>query len=237
MTDFSRSRLQTGVKIVFVVVVALIAFAVGAVLLPPWWWSPAHPDDVTASTRASRFEQEVTSRVHTIRKGGEPWGFRVTQDQVNAWLATRLPKWIEHDASLRWPEGITAVQVRFGEGEIELGGRGSGPVWRARFAADLKDGACQLQPIGGGIGRVPIQGVILQGVAGMVPEGVLQENGTIAMPTELELVDGRRIQLVDFEFVDGALGVLLVTHPSGDTGQEAPRDASTGDDPPDDEER
>ena len=219
------------------VVVALIALAVGAVLLPPSWWKPGSGDDVEAAARAASFEQQVTSRIHEIRPSPEPWGFRVTQEQVNEWLATRLGKWIEHDELLQWPDGINAVQVRFGNGEIELGGRGTGPVWRARFKAVLEEGACRLRPLGGGVGRIPVGGVVLKGVAGMVPEGVLQEDGLIEMPTEIPLVDGRLVRLVDFELVDGALGVLLVTLPSGDSGQEAPKDSSRGDDPPDDAER
>ena len=68
-------------------------------------------------------------------------------------------------------------------------------------------------------------------LAGMVPEGVLQKNGEIEMPARMTLVDGRTVQVVDFELVDGAIGILLETHPSGDSSQEAPAEASWGDDP------
>ena len=231
MTSPSRSRLQTGVRIVLFTTVALIALAVGAALLPPSWWSPTEREDELTAARASSFEQQLTARIHEIRENSAPWGFRVTQEQVNEWLSTRLAMWIEHDEKLNWPKGIDTLQVRFGDGEVEVAGRGSGPVWRVWFDATLEGGTCRLVPTGAGLGRLPFGGVVMKELAGMVPEGVLQKNGEIEMPARMTLVDGRTVQVVDFELVDGAIGILLETHPSGDSSQEAPAEASWGDDP------
>lgn len=230
MSAAPASRLVRVAKGVLIALVILVAFAVGAALLPPSWWSPSEVKDEATLQRASNFEQRVTAQVHTIRESAEPWGFRVTQKQVNEWLATRLPRWIEHDKELQWPSGIDQVQVRFGNGVLEVAGRGGGPVWRGRFGVALSGATCQLKPLGAGVGLIPSVGIGLDGLVEMVPEGVLNPEGAIEMPTEMTLVDGRRVRLVDFELLPGELAVLLETIPAGDSSQEAPDSPSSGDD-------
>ena len=231
MNASPEARIRRGVKVILVVIVALLAFVLGGALLPPSWWSPVYVQDERPLQRASDFEQLVTARVHEIRDSEDPWGFRVSQDQVNEWLATRLPMWIEHDEKLQWPSGINQVQVRFGDGQIEVAGRGGGPVWRARFGVSVSGSTCQLEPQSAGVGRIPVFGMGLDGLVEMVPEGVLNDQGVIEMPTEMTLVDGRRVRLVDFELIHGELAVLLETLPPGDSGQEDPDQPSSGDDP------
>ena len=71
----------------------------------------------------------------------------------------------------------------------------------------------------------------LEGLVEMVPEGVINDQGVIEIPTEMTLVDGRRVRLVDFELIHGELAVLLETLPPGDSGQEDTAQPSSGDDP------
>lgn len=194
------------------VVVPLVAVLMVVSVIPPRWWSPIVPDDPAVRARAADLEQDVTAAVHKVRVDPEPWGFLVSDEQANEWLATRLPAWIEHDERLEWPSGIKVVQVRFVKDEIEVAASsGEGPVWRARFNATLVANVCRLRPVAAGVGRLPFPGIWVRGLVKLIPEGTFGVDGSIDLPAEFELVDGRVVRLLDFELADGDLGVLFKT--------------------------
>ncbi len=198
----------------------IVLFCVAAVWYSPSWWEPAPSDDPLVLERASAFEQQISSRIHQIRTTSDPWGFKVDETLVNEWLATRLPRWIDHDDELQWPPGISRVQVHFSPGEIEVAGQGAvGLVWRARFGVDMVDGSIRFTPRSAGVGAIPGFGVGLKGVLKLVPEGVLDEQGAIEMPGELVLVDGRILRLEDLEVSSGGLALLFLSEPRGEVGQ------------------
>ena len=207
------------------IVVPVCAICVVVAIIPPGWWTPIDAADPAVIARAADLEQEVTSAIHKVRAEPEPWGFLVSDGAANEWLATRLPAWIEHDARLEWPSGIEEVQVRFIANTLEVAASsGEGPVWRARFAATLEGDVCRLQPIGAGIGRLPVPGIGVRGLVNLVPDGTLGVDGAIELPAEFELVDGRVVRLLDFELVDGDLGMLFDTR----TAREFDQDVQAG---------
>ena len=204
------------------IVVPALAVCVVVAIIPPRWWAPVEADDPAVIARAADLEQEVTSAIHKVRVEPEPWGFLVSDQEANEWLATRLPAWIEHDERLAWPPGIEVVQVRFVADAFEVAASGGeGPVWRARFVATLDGEVCRLRPVGAGVGRLPVPGVGVRGLVELVPDGVLGPDGAIELPAEFELVDGRVVRLLDFELVDGDLGVLFDTRTAGEIAQDA----------------
>ncbi|MCH2161891.1 MAG: hypothetical protein MK085_08475 [Phycisphaerales bacterium] len=203
------------------VLVPLVVVLVVTAFLPPGWWAPAEKNDPVVSARAADLEQDVTAAVHAIREDPAPWGFRLTQQQANEWLATRLPAWIDHDEGLDWPPGIQVIQVEFATGGFQVAASsGEGLVWRARFAASIEGGVCRLQPVGAGIGRLPVPGFGVQGLLAVVPEGTLAPDGSIELPVELDLVDGRTVRLLDFEFSEGDLAILFETLLAGEAAQD-----------------
>lgn len=198
----------------------IILVLVAAAWISPAWWDPAKVDDPDAVERASAFEQQISSKVHRIRTESKPWGFKVDETLVNEWLATRLPRWIEHDEDLDWPPSISRVQVHFAPGILEVAGQGTaGLVWRARFSIAMGDGELAFTPISAGVGSIPIVGAGLKGLLNVVPKGVLDQDGVITVPTEIPLVDGRTLRLEDVEVTNGGLAVLFLTEARGEVSQ------------------
>ena len=112
MNGRSRRRVVS-----LLLLILALAVLVGIVLLrPPDWWTPIQSDDVVASPIGERFENACINEAHRVRAGDQPWAVRVRDDDVNAWLATRLPRWMEHAGAT----GIVIAQVRFREGAIDI---------------------------------------------------------------------------------------------------------------------
>ena len=208
------------VRVVKYILPGIALLCVVSIWNSPFWWDPADSDDADALERASVFEQQISSRVHRIRTEPEPWGFKVDETMVNEWLATRLPRWIEHDEDLQWPPGIHQVQIHFAPGIVEVAGQGTaGLVWHARFGIEMQDGQLSFTPISAGVGSMPIFGAGFDGLLNVVPEGVVNEEGVITVPGEIPLVDGRTLRLEDIEASSGGLAVLFLTELRGEVGQ------------------
>ena len=87
----------------------------------PAWWAPVDPDDAGATALADRVEFRIAEEAHRIRDGGEPWRLKITERQVNAWLATRLPAWFAHTQGVQWPQQLGAPQIRIRDGSVYVG--------------------------------------------------------------------------------------------------------------------
>ena len=213
MTGETPGQRNRGWRNWLYLILPMVLIFVVAAFLPPGWWSPVDENDVAAKNRAADFEQKVTAAIHEIRNEPDPWGFRFTEQQANEWLATRLPAWIEHDQSLDWPAGIRQVQVHLGDrSEVEIAAySGAGLIWRARFEPIIDESSCRFRPTSAGVGRLPIPGLGVEGLVALIPDGVLEEDGTIAVPREFELVDGRGVRLLGLELAKQEIGVVFET--------------------------
>lgn len=92
---------------------------------PEWWTAPVG-DVQMRSTTASNLENSVVTALHKQRGTGgseQEWTLTLTEDEANAWLSTRLPKW----AANQFPDSpagdgtIGLVQARFEPDMIRLG--------------------------------------------------------------------------------------------------------------------
>lgn len=213
MTGEASGLRNRGWRTWLYLILPIVVIFVVAAFLPPTWWAPVDADDVAAKNRAGDFEQKVTAAIHEIRSEPDPWGFRFTEQQANEWLATRLPAWIEHDQALDWPVGIRQVQVHLsGRSEVEIAAySGAGLIWRARFEPIIDESSCRFRPISAGIGRLPIPGLGVEGLVALIPDGALEPDGTIAVPREFELVDGREVRLLGLELAKAEIGVVFET--------------------------
>ncbi|NOG52878.1 MAG: hypothetical protein HND57_00875 [Planctomycetes bacterium] len=112
-----------------VVIVALIGLGwwmwSKAAARPEWWALPTQDVRVQASV-ASDVENSVVTALHEHRGSSESdqeWTLRLTEQEANAWLSTRLPKW----SANQFPDSpvgdgtIGLVQVRFEPDLIRLG--------------------------------------------------------------------------------------------------------------------
>ena len=194
----------------FLALLALVALAaLGAWLSrsAPAWWSPVARDAPGALDAARALEQGIASETTRVRAAGEEeWSVRVRAADLNAWLGARLPRWLEHDRSLPWPEGVRGAQVRIDAEGIVLAADWNGFVVSTRL--ELEPGApgtpAMLRAASTSVGRLPVPFAAGVG-AWFVPE--------LARPLALEaaLGDGRRLRVEGVEFADGEAIVDCVT--------------------------
>ncbi|MFO0828182.1 MAG: hypothetical protein U0572_08530 [Phycisphaerales bacterium] len=195
-------------------VIGGMVLVVGIVLArPPAWWSPIARDDAAANALGEQFENACVSEAHRVRRPGEPWAVRVRDDDANAWLATRLPKWMEH-------AGMTAAasQVRFNEGSVEIAADVPDlpSVGVVTIEPDIANGELRAGHIGVALGRLPLpfaRGLVLGPlVASLGSDDAPDELKLVAavlngrgLPAQFELSDGRVVRLRDIEVHDGEL--------------------------------
>ena len=193
----------------------------------PAWWAP--PDPAQAQALAERVEYRVVEEAHRIRPEGEAWRIRITEQQINAWLSSRLLQWVAHAHDLEWPQRLGVPQVRVGEGFISLG-----------LAVEEKRGlrfvACRAEPqvLNGRLalttqrvwlGRLPIPGAPLRVLAsridGAAPDRFTADpkveaalrllGGALQLDPALRLPDGRRLRLLSVHCRQGAVILQLST--------------------------
>ena len=88
----------------------------------PGWYAPVDPYDPDVSTLAETVEYRVAEELTKVRADEEPWALRVRDEQVNAWLASRLPEWVAHDGGRGWPDEVGG-DVELDKGRTEKDGR------------------------------------------------------------------------------------------------------------------
>jgi hypothetical protein len=203
-----------------------VVLLIGAVFVPPGWWAPPTAVD------GSRFEHDVAAEVSRVRPASEAtWSMGIAEDALNAWLAHRLRRWVDHDEALAWPEGLANVQVHLGNDHaIELAARQSGIVWRVRFRATVEEETIAFTPEVAHAGLLRVPEVGLEWLLSLLPEGTITQEGVIRMPTVGSLGDGRRVALRGVESMAGVWVLRLETISSGEDGQKNQGDVFIEDD-------
>ncbi|MGA0172512.1 MAG: hypothetical protein ACO3NL_02565, partial [Phycisphaerales bacterium] len=137
----------------------VLALAIGAgfwsARTPPTWFKPAPPSEAVKE-RGWTVERRLAEEFSKIRNEEPVWAVRVTEGDLNAWLADRLRPWVEHRGA--WPEAIGATQVRLADGKVslavELVDLGSVAVLEAEPVASPEDGSVTLRWTSAGFGRL-----------------------------------------------------------------------------------
>ncbi len=142
-----RALPWAGVGVV-TLVMALVLGLFAMVRSSPAWWRSIDRRDPKMAELARDVENAVISilsenRPFEMGASGErvnkPWSFDLTSAQANAWLNTRLPKWVNNRAGpadesvvagasssegeFRWPEEVSELQVDFSDRGIRIGAR------------------------------------------------------------------------------------------------------------------
>ena len=99
---------------------AIAAFVLAA--MPPVA-RPTLPDD--AEARGEAFERALAAALTKVRPAGEEWAIAIDPADINAWLAIRLPKWIEHDLTLANLSRATTLRLAAIDGALIQIGRAS----------------------------------------------------------------------------------------------------------------
>ena len=191
----------------------LLGAALTAILLAaiPPVARPTLPLD--ADLRGEAFEQALAAALTKIRPPGEEWAIAVDPADINAWLATRLPKWIEHDPSLSALASATTLRIASIDDTLILEDsvRASGaPVLSLPIAPSIEAGRLTLAIGTARVGRLPVPG------SGSALASYLREHldKLASGPAEIRLSDGRRVALRSLACEPGELRLLFATLPA-----------------------
>lgn len=88
----------------------------------PVWWRTVAPTDPETVARGEKVEQAMLTIFYKDRTPGAPWAVQLSAVEANAWLNTKLPKWLRN-RDLGWPEMLTEIQSQFDDDRISLGFR------------------------------------------------------------------------------------------------------------------
>lgn len=197
------------------VAAGLVLAAVVLALLPPAQTAKLPSDPVA---RGEAFEQALAAALTKVRPAGEDWAVAIDPADVNAWLATRLPKWIEHDPSLASFRGATALRIASTDGALRVEDRIAGDWLMLSLPIEVAIETGRLR-IGFGmarLGRLPVPGV---GTA--LAESVSAELEGLdldARAPELPLADGRAVEVREISCEDGRVALRLATRAAARSG-------------------
>jgi hypothetical protein len=233
-----RSRRRWGC---FVLLLIAILFVGGAGWLwhqarsAPAWYAPPDPQAQAVNELAERVEYNTTVQMQKIRNAGESWTVRLEQDQINAWLAARLPEWIAHESG-DWPEEFGIPQIRIDEAgvdlAIEIGAGGRSGVLVSRLAPQIVDGRLRLNLEEAGVGRLTVSGEpaqkLIDAFERLAPGGAVGEDtvrqlldvlsGEEGLPSLLDLSDGRRVELTALTLGQEMIDIACRTLPADPDG-------------------
>ena len=108
--------------VVFVSIVSFVIVTGGwlASYKPDWWNALPNGDDAPVASTAQAVEHGVTQAIDKMPSDGSAWRVELAESEANAWLASKLPKWIAHEG-IDWPGDKVAAGVRFEPGRIVFG--------------------------------------------------------------------------------------------------------------------
>ena len=197
------------------------------VFWPQSWFDPVGRDDPARVQLGEQVEFRLLEELQKIRPDGEFWRLRITDEAINAWLATRLRSWMNHQDA-PWPQGLSVPQIHFSRSGIDLGisieGVAGGFPLILGFRPTLTEGRFRLQPGWVRIGQLPIpfarsaldsriEELIprLEGPVSTLISTLLDE---AAMEAVVPLVDGRSVAISGFRLDSGGMILQAVTRPA-----------------------
>jgi hypothetical protein len=215
-------------RLLRIALVLLALLVIGGVVLwrvsrtPPSWYQPPDVRASAVNELAETVENRMVEQAQKVRPRAEQWSLRVRENQINAWLAARLPKWIANQGDADWPADRSAVQVRLEPGAISIAAPiERGPSARtvvARIHPTLEPGGLRLNLDRVAVGRIALPGEplanLLRIVEPMFPASfdfdrartlMAMLDGTTLVEPEMNLADGRRVRLMALRIDEGVL--------------------------------
>jgi hypothetical protein len=197
-----------------------------------WFSRPAyfHKTAVTADMKqqAAELEARVTTELTADRPYDQPWHLKLTQEQINGWIAARLPDWLANRGAEPHSIGLVRgamveIEPDHVEAARELTVEGVTQVVRVAYKAVQEPGVAwmkmKLDGVYGGKLPIPLDRVIeavrqhyrpADDTAGKLFDEALSHVKSI--PLDLPLGDGRDVRVVAVSFADHAADATLVTH-------------------------
>lgn len=231
----------------------LAGVVTGGVLVAGWladqrpgWWEPIDATNPHTVAIADAVENGAVDLLSQVRPSVErtpgvltsdPWTVKLTPEDVNAWIAVRMPMWIRNQSEkFRWPSEVAQLQVDFREDDIVLGVRAQSHgveryLWVTLDPTIDEEGALWLKATWVHVGRLslpaawflPEEAVTTTSVTKNIPDDIrslpatgtllaaLNGAGPVAKNPTVRLADGRRVRIVGVAAEDGALYVTCRT--------------------------
>lgn len=190
----------------------------------PEWWAPIEPTPY-AENLGKNLETTLVNASHEVRPENQPvWKVRIDEEAINAWLATRLPRWIENQSQSLAPIArLSEANVDMTDnGEIRMGGRfgeKGAPLSVVVLPHLDEEGNLVIDPRAASIGRIPVPVPAL--VAEL--EDALKRSLTGPESSDLRPIEpviplgdeNRRLRLIEFDVDAEAITLTWRTEPVG----------------------
>ena len=199
-------RLVRTTLVGLLVLLPVLGVCASLALRTPAWWSPIPRSDPAAAERGAQVEQALVSEFTRVRADAPEWSIRIEQRDANAWLATRLPAWLE---SRGLPQA-GPVQALMGPGWMRVGVALPQAIvwWQASPVA--QEGGWRLEGLRMGAGRLPLPGFSAATLPGL-------DRARLDGP--IRLADGRQVRVLDLEVLPGEVRLRLRTEPAQASGR------------------
>lgn len=229
--------LALGITLAFAASVSLTRAA------PSWWTNPRDNDATRAL--ATEVENAAVSQLYLARSqangappegtswASEDWRVALHEEHINAWLAARLPRWLEGQPGVpEWPDDMSQLQVRFEPDAVRAGVRvdtqDGHRFLTASFKPEIDDrGALWLTASWIHVGRLPVPASWVIGSEtrpdGALPAELIDTPEAAAMLSMiqgkepmlrvplLDLEDNRRVRLLDVRVKSGRVELTMRT--------------------------
>jgi hypothetical protein len=213
--------------------VVLLALGAAAALwqmsrVPPAWYRPPPRHDPKVAEFANQVEYRLVQEAQKIREPDhDVWTLRVREEQINAWLATRLQAWLEHEGQ-RWPDQLGTPQTSIGREAISLAlpliGAARTRYVTAKITPVIENGELRLELHRVALGRVSLPGEplanLLAAIADAAPQAMELSHVNTAVDwlrrregidPVIELADDRRLRILDLQLDDGWIDITAQT--------------------------
>lgn len=218
-----KVRVKRLLAVLCVLVLVGIAALWGLTRMTPHWYEPPNPTDEKVLELADRVEFRLLEEFQKIRPDPEPWKLRVRENQLNAWLATKLQDWIAHKENLIWPEDLDMPQIRFEPDGISLAvaveSLGPSKIIVTRMMPRFEGGELLVTVNRFSLGRLNIPGKPVERIAGLIDEYASSAEiddpvaflflrmlrGDEHIDPVLNLADSRRVRLTNLELENGSI--------------------------------
>ena len=221
--------------IVLVILAGAVAISAGLwwmSWMAPGWWVAPDPFDDRLINLAGLVEKRLAQEIYRKRDAGASWTIRLREQQLNAWLATRLRPWVAHhgsdgDEPIDWPPAVGPPQVRLSEEglsvAVEMATGGRSRFVEAQATPSMSGSGLHLNLKGTRLGRVPVPrepvGQMLRLLATVTPAAFLEHpvlkhlvqiaNGREPIDPTFTLADRRRVRLTAIRCGEGFLDLTL----------------------------
>ena len=180
----------------------------------PSWFNHQFTSDAQMESRSADFEQGLAAQFTKVRGQDSAWSIRIPEKDMNEWLTSRLPKWLEHQGKSD-QECNRKVQVRCREDHMDIAAENSWSVGVLEFTPKMqsttKDNSTvetlNVAPTSAAIGCMPIPTFI---ISTFVPTDIFESLNS----SQFRLADGRRVQVKDIEVLPGEIRMQLETSPA-----------------------